>query len=174
MIDGTRIIIANTNGSKTIQQTCNSWSYLILGKLALTQMNKNTTAVAFNPNTNPLIAPSTNGIEVNPIRRSPKEVVSNQELKKFLNCPSLAQAIIHRSRKESNGTPGKRYPPKNRIVVKVEIRIILEYSAKKKKTKITAECSVINPATNSDSNNKWKLNNSIERDNINFCSALYF
>jgi hypothetical protein len=29
---------------------------------------------------------------------------------------------------------------------------MLEYSAKKKKTKITAECSVINPATNSDSN----------------------
>lgn len=166
MIDGTRIIIANTNGSKTIQQTCNSWSYLILGKLALTQMNKNTTAVAFNPNTNPLIAPSTNGIEVNPIRRSPKEVVSNQELKKFVNCPAIIP--------ESNGTPGKRYPPKNKIVVKVEIRIILEYSAKKKKTKITAECSVINPATNSDSNNKWKLNNSIERDNINFCSALYF
>lgn len=37
------------------------------------------------------------------------------------------------------------------MAVKVEIKIMLEYSAKKKNTKITAECSVINPATNSDS-----------------------
>lgn len=128
---GTRIMIAKTKGSNTIQQTCNNWSYLILGKLALTQINKKTTAVAFKPKTNPFIAPSTKGTEVNPIRfiRGRK---SSQEFKK--------------------GTAGRRYPPKKRIVVNVEIKIILEYSAKKKKTKITAECSVINPATNSDSN----------------------
>jgi hypothetical protein len=35
--------------------------------------------------------------------------------------------------------------------VKIHIITILEYSAKKKKTKITAACSVINPLTNSDS-----------------------
>lgn len=64
---GTRIIIAKTNGSKTIQQTCNNWSYLILGKLALTQINKKTTAVALKPKTRPFIAPLTNETEVNPI-----------------------------------------------------------------------------------------------------------
>jgi hypothetical protein len=33
----------------------------------------------------------------------------------------------------------------------IHINIILAYSAKKKNTNITAECSVINPLTNSDS-----------------------
>jgi hypothetical protein len=33
----------------------------------------------------------------------------------------------------------------------MQISTILAYSAKKKNTKITAECSVINPLTNSDS-----------------------
>src|SRR5690606_32376055 len=37
------------------------------------------------------------------------------------------------------------------ILVNIHINNILEYSAKKKKTKITAACSVINPLTNSDS-----------------------
>lgn len=69
-------MMANTKGSKTIQQTCNNWSYLILGKLALTQMNKKTTAVALNPIVKPFIAPLTKGIEVNPIRLT-KEKLSN-------------------------------------------------------------------------------------------------
>ena len=46
---------------------------------------------------------------------------------------------------------GKLYPPKNRIADKVDINTIEPYSAKKKKTNIIEECSVINPATNSDS-----------------------
>lgn len=127
------MIIAKTRGSKTIQQTCNNWSYLILGKLALTQINKKTTAVALNPKTKPFIAPLIRGREVNPIR--------------------LVKEIILSVATEYNkgGIEGNKYPPKKRIVVKVDIRIMLEYSAKKKKTKITAECSVINPATNSDS-----------------------
>jgi len=37
------------------------------------------------------------------------------------------------------------------MLVKIHIRTILAYSAKKKNTKIAAECSVINPETNSDS-----------------------
>jgi hypothetical protein len=37
------------------------------------------------------------------------------------------------------------------MLLKIHIKIILAYSAKKKNTKITAECSVINPLTNSDS-----------------------
>jgi hypothetical protein len=43
------------------------------------------------------------------------------------------------------------YPPKNTILSNIHINIILAYSAKKKNTNITAECSVINPLTNSDS-----------------------
>lgn len=43
------------------------------------------------------------------------------------------------------------YPPMNRIAVKALISTILQYSAKKKKTKIIPECSVKKPATNSDS-----------------------
>jgi hypothetical protein len=44
-----------------------------------------------------------------------------------------------------------RYPPKNSIDVNIHINTILAYSAKKKNTKITAECSVMKPETNSDS-----------------------
>jgi len=44
-----------------------------------------------------------------------------------------------------------KYPPKNNILVNTHINTILAYSAKKKNTNITAECSVINPLTSSDS-----------------------
>ena len=44
-----------------------------------------------------------------------------------------------------------RYPPKNNIDVNIHINTILAYSARKKNTNITAECSVIKPETNSDS-----------------------
>src|ERR1700722_6599171 len=44
-----------------------------------------------------------------------------------------------------------KYPPKNSILFKIQIKTILAYSAKKKNTKILAECSVINPLTSSDS-----------------------
>jgi hypothetical protein len=43
------------------------------------------------------------------------------------------------------------YPPKNNKLVNIHIKTKLAYSAKKKKTNITDECSVINPLTNSDS-----------------------
>jgi len=43
------------------------------------------------------------------------------------------------------------YPPNNIKVIKVQIKIILAYSPKKKKTNIPAACSVINPLTSSDS-----------------------
>lgn len=43
------------------------------------------------------------------------------------------------------------YPPKNKIAVNVDISTILQYSARKKNTKIIPECSVKNPATSSDS-----------------------
>jgi hypothetical protein len=43
------------------------------------------------------------------------------------------------------------YPPNNIIVINIQIKIILAYSPKKKKTNIPAACSVINPLTSSDS-----------------------
>ena len=46
---------------------------------------------------------------------------------------------------------GKLYPPKKKIAVIVLNNTIEPYSAKKKNTKGTLECSVKNPATNSDS-----------------------
>lgn len=46
---------------------------------------------------------------------------------------------------------GRTYPPKNRIAVSELISTIDAYSARKKKTKMMAECSVKNPATSSDS-----------------------
>jgi hypothetical protein len=46
---------------------------------------------------------------------------------------------------------GAKYPPKNNIIVKVDINTIEQYSPRKKKTNIIEECSVKKPATNSDS-----------------------
>lgn len=43
------------------------------------------------------------------------------------------------------------YPPKNKRVVNIHINTKLVYSAKKKNTNITEECSVMNPLTSSDS-----------------------
>ena len=48
-------------------------------------------------------------------------------------------------------TSGITYPPKKRIAVSDDISTIDAYSARKKNTKIMAECSVKNPATSSDS-----------------------
>ena len=46
---------------------------------------------------------------------------------------------------------GIMYPPRNRIAVNADISTILQYSARKKNTKIIPLCSVKNPATSSDS-----------------------
>ena len=46
---------------------------------------------------------------------------------------------------------GMLYPPRNRIALSVDIRTILQYSPRKKNTKIIPLCSVKNPATSSDS-----------------------
>lgn len=42
-------------------------------------------------------------------------------------------------------------PPKNNITIKAHIKIIFEYSAKKKKAKVNDEYSILKPLTNSDS-----------------------
>ncbi len=44
---------------------------------------------------------------------------------------------------------GIRYPPRNRIAVRHDINTMLQYSAKKKNTKMILLCSVKNPPTNS-------------------------
>ena len=46
---------------------------------------------------------------------------------------------------------GMIYPPMKRMAVNADIRTMLQYSARKKKTKIIPLCSVKNPATSSDS-----------------------
>ena len=52
---------------------------------------------------------------------------------------------------------GINQPPVNKIALKELIITIEQYSPKKKNTKIIAECSVKNPATNSDSRIKEKF-----------------
>lgn len=48
-IQGTITINDTTIGNKIVQQNDISWSYLILGKDALTQINTKTIAHVFNP-----------------------------------------------------------------------------------------------------------------------------
>jgi hypothetical protein len=62
---------------------------------------------------------------------------------------SIEKSCISGYKKGSDNT--LRYPPKNSIDVNIHISTMLAYSARKKNTKITAECSVIKPDTNSDS-----------------------
>jgi len=46
---------------------------------------------------------------------------------------------------------GGNQPPKNKIINKADIKIILEYSAKKNNVNVTLEYSTLKPDTNSDS-----------------------
>lgn len=63
-----------------------------------------------------------------------------------------AKIILCKLIKVSLGTiSGIIYPPINRIALNALINTILQYSAKKKNTKIIPECSVKKPATSSDS-----------------------
>lgn len=57
------------------------------------------------------------------------------------------QMEVGSGRKEIHGNQ----PPKKHRVIKDDIRIMLAYSAKKKRTKPTAEYSTLKPETNSDS-----------------------
>lgn len=61
----------------------------------------------------------------------------------IIDCKLIKESLINNS--------GIWYPPKNNIEVIQLNKTIEAYSAKKKKTKGTLECSVKNPATNSDS-----------------------
>ena len=62
----------------------------------------------------------------------------------MIDCKLIKESLINNS--------GIWYPPKNKIEVIQLNKTIEAYSAKKKKTKGTLECSVKKPATNSDSN----------------------
>ena len=61
----------------------------------------------------------------------------------IIDCKFITELLINNS--------GILYPPKKNIAVIQENNTIELYSAKKKNTKGTLECSVKNPATNSDS-----------------------
>lgn len=65
--------------------------------------------------------------------------------------PEISPSITGLLIQPINEWKGSKQPPRNKILVKIDISTILAYSAKKKNTKIAAECSVINPETNSDS-----------------------
>jgi hypothetical protein len=67
----------------------------------------------------------------------------------MIDCKLIKESLINNS--------GIWYPPKNKIEVIQLNKTIEAYSAKKKKTKGTLECSVKKPATNSDSNNLVKI-----------------
>lgn len=62
---------------------------------------------------------------------------------KIILCKLINELLTNNS--------GTLYPPKNRILLKHDINTIEQYSPRKKNTKIIPECSVKNPATNSDS-----------------------
>lgn len=62
---------------------------------------------------------------------------------KIIDCKLMNESFTNSS--------GIEYPPKNNIAV-IQLNNTIElYSARKKKTNIIEECSVKNPATNSDS-----------------------
>ncbi len=97
-------------GRKTFHPSLINWSYLYLGKVPLTQINKNNINITFKVNQ---ITPGTtfNGY------------ISN----------------------------GGSHPPKKRMTVIEDIKIILAYSPKKNNTNEADEYSVKNPATSVDS-----------------------
>ena len=67
---------------------------------------------------------------------------------KIIDCKLIIELLTINS--------GALYPPKNKIAVIQLNNTIEEYSARKKNTNGTDECSVKNPATNSDSRIKNK------------------
>lgn len=82
--------------------------------------------------------------------RSRGNVARNHTNRKQKRHVFSANTILCRLMNESlTNTSGIMYPPKNKMAVNVDISTILQYSARKKNTKIIPECSVKNPATNS-------------------------
>ena len=80
------------------------------------------------------------------------KVALNQTNKKQNTNVFKPKTIDCKLRKDSfTNSTGILYPPKNNTAVIVLNKTIELYSAKKKKTKGTLECSVKKPATNSDS-----------------------
>ena len=121
---------ATTIGNNTVQQNDINWSKRILGKLALAHIKVKIIKLDFIPNI----------------------ILEDKPHKKLLRLVIIIRSATEwESISDLNGIISFRYPPKNNILVKIQITTILAYSAKKKKTNITAECSVINPLTNSDS-----------------------
>lgn len=84
--------------------------------------------------------------------RNRGNVALNQTKRKQKTHVFSANTILCKLIKESlTKSSGIIYPPKNKMAVKVDISTILQYSARKKNTKIIPECSVKKPATSSDS-----------------------
>jgi len=79
-------------------------------------------------------------VALNHTKRKQKIQVFNP---KIIACKFIIESFTNNSI--------KLYPPKKKIEVKQLNKTIEEYSPRKKNTNGTAECSVKNPATNSDS-----------------------
>ena len=77
------------------------------------------------------------------LNQTKKNVKIQVLIPRIIACKLKTESLINIS--------GKLYPPMNNIAVIQLNKTIEEYSPKKKKTKGTDECSVKNPATNSDS-----------------------
>lgn len=71
---------------------------------------------------------------------------NKKQNKQVLRANTIDCRLMNESFTNSSGI---MYPPRNRMAVNVDINTILQYSAKKKNTKIIPLCSVKNPLTNS-------------------------
>lgn len=79
-------------------------------------------------------------------------VARNQTKMKQNTQVLRANIILWRFIKVSfTNSSGLIYPPRNNMALRTLIKIMLQYSARKKQTKIIPECSVKYPATSSDS-----------------------
>lgn len=80
------------------------------------------------------------------------KVALNHTKRKQKRQVFIPNIILCRLKKVSlTKSSGINQPPINRMALKVDISTIEQYSPRKKNTKIIEECSVKNPATNSDS-----------------------
>lgn len=138
-IQGTNTIKAITIGNNIVQQNDINWSKRILGKEALTHIKTKIKIQDLIPKTIPLNIPSIKGSDKNNSLLVPLSVKDSHASKSIYWIKLI------------KGIKLNIYPPRNKILVNIQISTILAYSAKKKNTNITAACSVIKPLTNSDS-----------------------
>jgi hypothetical protein len=78
-IHGVKAINPNKIGKNTTQQRVISWSYLILGKLALTHIKEKTIIEVLIPNVNPLTKPPIIGLSNISVKIFLESYISQEE-----------------------------------------------------------------------------------------------